>query len=320
MILATYNWPNVLRYAIETVLWQSFEDFELLVIGDCCTDNTEEIVASFGDPRIRWHNLPENTGNQSGPNDGGLKMARGKYVAYMHQDDLWLPDHLAVLVDALRENDVPLAHTLLLEVSAPPEQIRRVVGLPGSGRFGPDKIDIWTPAVMHPTAVGLQAGGWRDWRSIYDTPFRDFLARVIGPEGRLRSVPEVTVVKFHSGQRRNSYIDQPCAEQAEYFDRIRSQPEFRYRELVAAMHAAARGSMDRRTIGATPPGAPPGWEVEQLRQVRGLGSSTLPRPVANRYLSRFMISSLACARQTMSYSFRRRAAWILSRAGRLLEP
>ena len=41
IILATYNWPSVLDYAIRTVLWQTFTDFELLVIGDACTDNTE---------------------------------------------------------------------------------------------------------------------------------------------------------------------------------------------------------------------------------------------------------------------------------------
>src|SRR5688572_1019424 len=101
VILATYNWTSVLRYAIRTVLWQTFTDFELLVIGDGCTDDTAEVVASFRDPRIRWHNLPENTGNQAGPNNAGLAMARSEYVAYMHQDDLWLPDHLAVLVETM---------------------------------------------------------------------------------------------------------------------------------------------------------------------------------------------------------------------------
>jgi glycosyltransferase involved in cell wall biosynthesis len=320
VILSTYNWPSVLYYAIQTVLWQTFEDFELLIIGDCCTDDTPKLVASFADRRIRWHNLRENSGNQSGPNNAGLKLARGRYVAYMHQDDLWLPDHLAALVDALKDNDVPLAHTLLLEVSAPPRQIRRIVGLPGSGRLGPDKVEIWTPAIMHPTAIGLEVGGWPDWRSIHDTPFRDFLGRVIGSGARLRSVPEMTVIKFHSGQRKNSYIDQPCAEQAVYLNRIRSEPEFRYRELMAAMNAAARGLVDRRTIANTPVGAPPGWEVDQLRQIRGLGSTALSRPRSDRYLLRFIKPSLGQVWRNRSTSFRRRASWMLHRAGRLLEP
>src|SRR5258706_7747204 len=151
VILPTFNWPSVLRYAIQTVLWQTFTDFELLVIGDCCTDNTAEVVHAFNDPRIRWHNLPQNSGNQSGPNNVGLELARADLIAYMHQDDLWMPNHLAVLVQAMQTHNAAIAHTLMLEVGPPPEQLRRVLGLPNTRRFGPDKVPIPTAAVMHRT-------------------------------------------------------------------------------------------------------------------------------------------------------------------------
>src|SRR5450755_4047956 len=82
VITATYNWSSVLRYAIQSVLWQSLQDFEMLVIGDGCTDDSADVVASFHDPRLRWRNLPENTGHQSIPNNTRLAMARGKYIAY----------------------------------------------------------------------------------------------------------------------------------------------------------------------------------------------------------------------------------------------
>src|SRR6476619_7155830 len=91
VIIATYNWSSVLRYAIQSVLWQTFQDFELLVIGDGCTDDSAEVVASFTDPRIHWHNLPQNSGNQALPNHTGIDMARGQYIAYLGHDDLWYP-------------------------------------------------------------------------------------------------------------------------------------------------------------------------------------------------------------------------------------
>jgi len=65
VLLPTYNWSNVLRYAIASVLRQTFTDFELLVIGDGCTDDSEAVTAEAGDPRVRWINLPANSGHQS---------------------------------------------------------------------------------------------------------------------------------------------------------------------------------------------------------------------------------------------------------------
>ena len=91
VITATYNWSSVLRYAIQSVLWQSLQDFEMLIIGDGCTDDSAEVVASFHDERLLWHNLPHNSGSQSVPNNLGLEMARAPFVAYLGHDDLWSP-------------------------------------------------------------------------------------------------------------------------------------------------------------------------------------------------------------------------------------
>ena len=59
-MIAAYNRSNVLRFAIETVLAQTLEDWELWVIGDACTDDTEDVVASFGDERLHFVNLEQN--------------------------------------------------------------------------------------------------------------------------------------------------------------------------------------------------------------------------------------------------------------------
>src|SRR6185295_19675688 len=87
VIVATYNYSTVLPFSIASVLDQTFADFELLVIGDCCTDESATIVQAMPDRRVHWHNLPANTGHQSGPNNEGLRRASGEAVAYLGHDD-----------------------------------------------------------------------------------------------------------------------------------------------------------------------------------------------------------------------------------------
>src|SRR4029453_18799999 len=94
VIIAAYNWSSVLRCAIASVLRQTFTDFELWVVGDACTDDSEAVARSFGDPRVHWHNLERNSGSQWAPNNAGAVRARGEYIAYLGQDALWDPRHL----------------------------------------------------------------------------------------------------------------------------------------------------------------------------------------------------------------------------------
>ena len=93
---------NVLRLVIETVRRQSVEDWEWIIVGDACTDDTADVVAAFRDPRIRFLNLARGYGEQSGPHNEAYPLARAGYVAYLSHDDLWLPDHLEVTLAALQ--------------------------------------------------------------------------------------------------------------------------------------------------------------------------------------------------------------------------
>jgi glycosyltransferase involved in cell wall biosynthesis len=81
VIIATYNWSAALRCAIRSVLLQTMQDFEVLVVGDACTDDSQAVVTDFNDARIRWHNLDTNYGSQWGPNNYGLAHAAADWVA-----------------------------------------------------------------------------------------------------------------------------------------------------------------------------------------------------------------------------------------------
>ncbi|MFC2040591.1 glycosyltransferase family 2 protein, partial [Chloroflexota bacterium] len=80
VVLPTYNRANTLGRAIQSVLKQTHENLELIVVDDGSTDNTEEVVRSFNDWRMRYINLGENKGESIGRNTG-IDVARGGYIA-----------------------------------------------------------------------------------------------------------------------------------------------------------------------------------------------------------------------------------------------
>jgi glycosyltransferase involved in cell wall biosynthesis len=79
IVLATYNRPAVLAFAIRSVLAQDVAGWELIVVGDRCSEATGVLVGSFAGRRIRYVNLALNTGEQSGPNNVGIARARGRH-------------------------------------------------------------------------------------------------------------------------------------------------------------------------------------------------------------------------------------------------
>src|ERR1051325_532994 len=155
VIIPTYNWSSVLPHSIGSVLRQTFTDFELLVVGDGCTDDSESVVNRIGDPRVRWMNLPANTGHQSGPNNEALRQARGEIIAYLGHDDLWLPHHLEVLTGGIQAGgDVAYG---VMELVNPDGSY--APGWP----LAPYKPGMWIPPTgfVHRRSVSEKIGGWR---------------------------------------------------------------------------------------------------------------------------------------------------------------
>jgi glycosyltransferase involved in cell wall biosynthesis len=90
VIMPTYNRPKLLRRAIESVLVQSFTDYEIIVVDDCSTDDAEAVVTSFNDKRIRYIKLDKNSGGSMLPRRVGIKEANSKYIAILDDDDFWV--------------------------------------------------------------------------------------------------------------------------------------------------------------------------------------------------------------------------------------
>lgn len=97
IIMPVYNTAPYLREAMDSILSQTFSDFELIVLDDCSPDNSEEILDMYNDPRIVRYKGSRNVGLGNVLNVG-IGMARGKYIARMDSDDISLPDRLEVQV------------------------------------------------------------------------------------------------------------------------------------------------------------------------------------------------------------------------------
>jgi hypothetical protein len=277
VVIATYNWSSVLRFAIASVLAQSFRDFELLVVGDCCTDDSETVVRSFNDNRVSWRNLKENCGNQFGPNNQGLALASGRYIAYLGHDDLWHPDHLTVLVRAIEAHEADLVFALTEEIGPPEAPTRSLLGLCASGAY---EWSIWAPpsSWLHRHDLITQIGMWRDYKSIVMPSDVDFLDRVYNHGCRIVPVNELTVFKFTSVMRTNAYVERRCDEQAQWWERLRQDPDLRYRELIDVLMSLGRQHPDTSLRFHLPSRVAPGSLVSSFRARRGLAPAS-DRPV-----------------------------------------
>lgn len=109
--MSVYNGELYLREAIDSILNQTFNDFEFLIIDDASTDSTPEILCSYHDPRIRIIRNTENLGLTKSLNKG-LKLAKGEYIARMDADDISLPERFDKQVDFLDSHpDIALVGT-----------------------------------------------------------------------------------------------------------------------------------------------------------------------------------------------------------------
>lgn len=113
IILAVYNGEKFLDDSIKSVLNQTFRDFELIIVDDCSTDNSLNIIKSYRDKRIKLIKNKKNKGSFSSYNIG-LKNSKGKYVAFCTQDDISHPKRIELEFNYLEENP----HIFLLGTSA----------------------------------------------------------------------------------------------------------------------------------------------------------------------------------------------------------
>lgn len=99
IIIPTYNRAHLISKAIESVLAQTFTDWELLIIDDGSKDNTAEVVRSYADARIRY--IYQDNAERSAARNNGITQSKGEFITFLDSDDYYLPERLAGLHQAL---------------------------------------------------------------------------------------------------------------------------------------------------------------------------------------------------------------------------
>ncbi len=246
VITATYNRSNVLRLTIESLRAQTFTDWELLVVGDGCTDDTADVVASFGDPRISFTNLPRNSGDQAVPHNEGVRMASSDFIAFLNHDDLWTRDHLATSVARLQGSQADLVFTITVVIGVDGRPL--LMGTSASGGYEPRWFVPASSWVLR-RALAESVGPWRRAKEIFAAPSQEWLFRAWKKGHALLSIAKPTVVALHSGPRKNSYANRDIQENAEYAELLRDDPAIVDRWMAqVAMRASAESETPYRLV------------------------------------------------------------------------
>lgn len=123
VVMPIYNAQQDLRAAIESILGQSFSDFELLIIDDGSTDESVQIIQSFEDSRIRLISQPKNLGLVAALNRG-LVEVRGQFIARMDGDDICLPDRFALQLPIMQDQKLDICGSDWAQIDAEGRQFR----------------------------------------------------------------------------------------------------------------------------------------------------------------------------------------------------
>jgi len=202
----TYNRAEILKdRALPSVLAQTYKNFEFIIMGDCCTDNTEDIVNSYHDPRVRYYNLESREGRKPpeyadwtaeekamywwlmGPTwaaNAALDLCRGEWIARIDDDDMWFPSHLEDLLLFAENGDYDF-------VSSAYERVEKSgITVIEQGDFGAGGTQTW----LYKAEIGLRYNpdSWRkEWNKNNDI---DFVQRIYEGGWKMGYLPEVTAL------------------------------------------------------------------------------------------------------------------------------
>lgn len=104
VIIPSYNRADIILPSVQSVLDQTYRDIEVLVVDDCSTDNTEEVIRSIKDERVKYFCMERNSGACAARNRG-IEEAKGEYIAFQDSDDIWRPDKLTKQISVLETTD-----------------------------------------------------------------------------------------------------------------------------------------------------------------------------------------------------------------------
>jgi glycosyl transferase family 2 len=209
VVIPTYQRRDLVRGAVESVLAQSFPDFEVIVVDDGSTDGTGEALDGL-DGRVRYHRRPQ--GGVASARNLGIRLTRGDIVAFLDSDNSWLPDHLAVLTEMLAGHPEAIAASTCPDFHVKgrkPVDAARVVDLLPELTIG-TRVGYLSCVAVRRTVL-LEVGGFDEQLPVYEDSDLFLRLALRGPFcllGRRTIVHRTTRGGLReSGIRRGQYLD-----------------------------------------------------------------------------------------------------------------
>lgn len=180
IIMPAYNGAAYIGKSIESVLAQSYPDFELIIVNDCSPDNTEQVVKEYTDPRIHYIAFEENQGADEA-RKAGLHASSGDIIAFLDQDDLFHPQKLALHAQLYEQNaDVGVTYNARYELNHSSDTIREIWEPPAEV----DLADLVIGFPFAPSDMMLRRA-WAMREDIWDMSFVHQGEEVIGNGGEI---------------------------------------------------------------------------------------------------------------------------------------
>lgn len=136
IITPTYNCGRFIAETIRSVQAQTYTHWEMIIVDDCSTDNTKEVVDQFAhDDRIKYHCLERNSGASVARNTA-LKLAKGRWIAFLDSDDIWLPEKLERQISFMSSNNFSFSYHKYSEINEDGDELGiEVSGIRKVGKF-----------------------------------------------------------------------------------------------------------------------------------------------------------------------------------------
>jgi glycosyltransferase involved in cell wall biosynthesis len=134
VITPNYNCAPYIAQTIESVLSQTFPDWEMLIADDCSTDGSTQIAAAYAkkDRRIRLYSTLSHSGSPLEPRNLALRNARGRYIAFLDSDDLWLPHKLEHQIPLLEDTQTAIVFSDYEKVAEDGRRNTRIIRAPAA--------------------------------------------------------------------------------------------------------------------------------------------------------------------------------------------
>lgn len=282
VIIPAYNLEQYIAVTIQSVLDQTFKDFEIIIVDDGSTDKTVSVIQSFHDPRIRLISQPN--GGVSKARNTGIQIANGKYIAFLDGDDFWYPEHLMLAFEFFKRHSnilVYVSRYLMSElITIPPRVSSKPTFIRKLGILG--LLCIHSSSIILNSSLVSQLPPWEENMSYgEDGLYWTRLMRktnILGQGGSITSVYRQRLSSvMHNGCYQTESLQKiilPLLDEIEAMERKTWQFAIHYK-IIVELHPYKLLALDKRECFAL------------LQRINKVMHPYLNRPAFNDYIQSY---------------------------------